>query len=270
MSINILNQVSAELEELQGQLKQFKTSVEYLNSAKGNVSDAVQAIRQAENYHFQKLKEIEVVYNTFSSVINGVQQLSAKIESVNFPERLSSIDTSVAKIIAEINESTKTTLQELKTASQEIANADFGGRFLKLDGLINTTMDANKSHLEEAIQKAKENTEKFKGSIREMGTEIDAKFKEQNNNLNSLNIPQRFDKLGSAIESMLSIVQNRFDILERNIFDKLKDIAALQKVAQVAIQESLTTSAKKQRTLTYITWGLIVITILAFFLQKLI
>src|SRR5688572_10900750 len=102
MSASILNQVASELSELQGQLNQFKSSVEYLNSAKGSVSDAIHAVLQAEDYHMRKLHEIEAVYNIFRGVVDTVQQLSSKIDSVNFPERLTSINDGVYQIIKEV------------------------------------------------------------------------------------------------------------------------------------------------------------------------
>jgi len=271
MGVNILNQVSAELEELQGQLKQFKSSVEYLNSAKENVRDAVHTVHQAENFHLQKLKEIEVVYSALSSVIGMVEQLSTKIDSVNFPERLTSIDNRVGLVIKEINESSKATLEELKTASQAITKADFQGRFKKLEELTNTSMSANRNHLDEGLLKSKETTEKIKGSIREMGADINMKLNEQITTLNTLNLPQRFEKLESVIAGVLSIVnsvQNRIDNMERNIADRLKDLADRQKEAQILIQTAITSATKKQQTLAYITWILIIAGIVVLYIIK--
>jgi CHASE3 domain sensor protein len=68
-------------------------------------------------------------------------------------------------------------------------------------------------------------------------------------------------------------VQSRLDSLERNITDRLKDSSDFQKEMKTAIQTSLEqnkatneATAKKQQTNSYITWGLILLGIMAIIL----
>ena len=56
MANAVVQQISAEMEELQKQLSQFTTSVEYLNNAKLQVSKAVDTVNKAEENFNQRIK----------------------------------------------------------------------------------------------------------------------------------------------------------------------------------------------------------------------
>jgi hypothetical protein len=95
--------------------------------------------------------------------------------------------------------------------------------------------------------------------------------------IKQINFPERLDKLDSTVAGIMAAVQavqSRLDNLERNIVDNIKELRQYQKETRTAletnlaatkkeIQTSLASDAKKQQTFTYITWGLIVIGIVA-------
>lgn len=99
-----------------------------------------------------------------------------------------------------------------------------------------------------------------------------------------INFPERLDKLDANVAGIMAAiqsVQSRLDGLERNISDRLRDMHDYQKETRAtlqsgleqtktALQTAVDTAAKKQQTLTYITWALVVVAIITtFVLNKL-
>ena len=88
-----------------------------------------------------------------------------------------------------------------------------------------------------------------------------------------INFPERLDKLDANVAGIMAAVQSvqsRLDSVERNISDRLKDMAGYLKESvtklyssmeqtKTSIKEGIDLSAKRNRVLTYITWGVIVI-----------
>jgi chromosome segregation ATPase len=97
-----------------------------------------------------------------------------------------------------------------------------------------------------------------------------------------INFPERLDKLDANVAGIMAAiqsVQSRLDGLERNISDRLRDMQDYQKETRTALQSGLEqtktalqtavdTAAKKQQTLTYITWALVVAAIIITFVLK--
>ncbi len=97
-----------------------------------------------------------------------------------------------------------------------------------------------------------------------------------------INFPERLDKLDANVAGIMAAiqsVQSRLDGLERNISDRLRDMQDYQKETRTALQSGLEqtktalqtavdTAAKKQQTLTYITWALVVVAIIITFVFK--
>ena len=80
-----------------------------------------------------------------------------------------------------------------------------------------------------------------------------------------INFPERLDKLDANIAGIMAAVQSvqsRLDNLERNITDRLKDAADRQKETQTAMQHASESAVKKQQILSFITWALIVISVI--------
>ena len=97
-----------------------------------------------------------------------------------------------------------------------------------------------------------------------------------------INFPERLDKLDANVAGIMAAiqsVQSRLDGLERNISDRLRDMQDYQKEiratlqsgleqTKTALQTAVDTAAKKQQTLTYITWALVVVAIIITFVLK--
>jgi hypothetical protein len=77
-----------------------------------------------------------------------------------------------------------------------------------------------------------------------------------------INFPDRLDKLDnniSAIVLAVQSVQNRLDNLERNLVDRIKETAEQQKQSLTKLQEIVAEGIQKQKAMSYVTWGLIII-----------
>lgn len=278
MANPIVQQINAELEILQKELVQFKSTVDYLNNAKATVNVALQSVNQSQEHFDKKVEELKSSYSAFIRLTDSVSEVVAKIETINFPERLDSIEKSVKETISHLNETRKDTIEELQIASQIITEADFEGRFKKLQSSIDLSVDSNR-HLALSIEKEQLGA-KIEEFERLVSKRIHESYKEVIKNtehitteiaksIHDLNLPIRIDKLDANITGILTAIQSvqiRIDGIERNIIDRLKDIAEYQKETRNVLQTSLSSIAnsqekaiKKQQISTYITWTLIII-----------
>lgn len=289
MANPIVQQISAELETLQKELRQFKSTVEYLNGAKSHVKEAVQSVNHAEAHFNKKVEELKNTYTAFIKLSDAVTNLVLKIDTVNFPERLESIEKTVKETITYLNETRKATLEELQKASEIITKSDFDGRFKKLQGSIDSSVKSNEE-LANSIEKQKL-PEKIDGFEKNINKKLDTSLVDLQKNtkqiasetaksIHDLNLPIRMDKLDANISGILSAIQNvqgRIESVERNIGDKLKDASEKQVSTFSSFQEKIMQSlltfeqeakdkAKKQQINTYITWALIVIGIVGIIL----
>lgn len=282
MANPIVQQINAELESLQKELEQFKTTVEYLNVAESHVKKAVKTVNHAEAHFNKKVEELKNTYYSFIKLTDSVSKVISKIDTINFPERLDNIETNINKTITYLNETRKDSLDELRKASEIIVKADFDGRFKKLQNTIEVSVKSN-----EALAKTIENQklpEKIDGFEKSVNKKLETSFSDLQKNtkqiatetaktLLDLNLPVRMDKLDANIAGILSAIQNvqgRIESVERNISDKLKESAEKQ-VASITnfhekvnqsisdVQNEIVSYAMKQKTNTYITWGLFAI-----------
>ncbi|MCH8569490.1 MAG: hypothetical protein LAT67_14540 [Balneolales bacterium] len=278
MANPLIQQINAELENLQNELEQFKSTVAYLNDAKGHVYTAVQTVEQAEEQFKKKIEELKKTYDAFIKLTDSAGSLISKIETIDFPARLDRIEETVNKTIESLNETKTDTLRELKKASERIVEADFDGSFAKLESTIQSSVNSNKA-LAATIDKMKL-PEKIDGFESNVKKKLESSFamlekntrqiaNETSKSIHDLNLPVRIDKLDSNIAGILSSIQNvqrRIESSESNIKDKLKDLQerhVMSTVAQndkiSAIQDMVTAFKKKQQTNIYITWAIIII-----------
>jgi ABC-type transporter Mla subunit MlaD len=274
MANPIVQQINTELEALKNKLSEFKTTVTYLNNAKENVTGAIETLNGSEKHFDKKVEELKSTYNSFIKLTDTVSEVISKIDTINFPERLDSIEATVQETIKQLDDIKKETLEELQKASEAISKADFEGKFDNLQKEISVSVKSN-NELSEAIEKQKlgEKIEEFERLI---SKRIHESYKEVTKNTNEiatntaktiqdLNLPIRIDKLDANITGILTAIQNvqgRLDIVERNIGDKLKDTADKQAVLLSDLSKELAAVAKKQQTNTYITWAIIIIGII--------
>jgi chromosome segregation ATPase len=280
MANPIVEQINTELAALQKELSQFKETVDYLNDAKAAVKDAVIKVNHSEAHFNSKVEELKKTYNSFINLSESVSEVIKKIDTVNFPDRLDSIEKTVKETISYLNETRKATLEELQSASEIITKADFEGRFKKLQTTIDSSVKSNED-LAKSIesQKLPEKIEAFEKNISKKLEVIEKKISEELNEaiveleentekiandtakaIYDLNLPNRLEKLDANIAGIMAAIQaiqSRLDNLERNLSDKIRDLLDKHKEEMQSIKSLMTISAKKQQNSTYITWALI-------------
>ncbi len=278
MANPIVQQINTELETLKNKLSEFKSTVTYLNSAKENMAGAIESLNSSEKHFDKKVEELKSTYNSFINLTDTVSEVISKIDTINFPERLDSIEATVQKTIKQLDDIKKETLEELQKASEAIVKADFDGKFKNLQKAIDTSVKSN-NELSEAIEKQKlgEKIVEFEKSI---SKRINESYKEVTENTNQiatktaktildLNLPIRIDKLDANISGINSAIQNvlsRIESVERNIGDKLKETADKQTTSLLAFEQKSEIIAKNQKINNYITWAIIIIAAVAIIL----
>lgn len=280
MANPIIQQINTELEALKNKLSEFKSTVTYLNNAKENLTGAIETLNGSEKHFDKKVEELKSTYNSFINLTDTVSAVISKIDTINFPERLDSIEATVQETIKQLDDIKKQTLEELQKASEAISKADFDGKFDNLQKEISISVKSN-NELSEAIEKQKigEKIEEFERLI---SKRIHESYKEVTKNTNEiatntakniqdLNLPIRIDKLDATISGILTAIQNvqgRLDIVERNVGDKLKDSVDKQTDLISDLRKEMNSIAKKQQTYTFITWLTIIILVVIIYLKK--
>ena len=145
MANPIVQQINAELTELQKELANFKNTVDYLNSAKIAVNDAVNTVNQS-GLHFDK--KVEELKSTYDSIINLKESVSSVIQNlsaINFPERLDNIEKSVKFTIESLDETRDKTVGEVQKASEAIIKVDFDKKFKELRDVVNEVVESSEN-----------------------------------------------------------------------------------------------------------------------------
>lgn len=289
MANPIVQQINTELKELQGQLATFYSNVEYLTNARESVKDAVIKVNHAEAHFNKKVTELKVAYDSIIQLKGNLESMFEKIDSVDFPSRLTAIENAVNVTISNLNDIKAQTINELQVASKTILDADFKGEFSKLQSLV-----------EEIITETKRSTQEVKAFEIEVTSSIKETFKEVEKNtkrfasesaktITDLNIPIRIDKLDANISGVLVGIQNlqgRLDLVERNFSDKLNDSSDRQKLALSELNKdvnskiqsvlvSVSNLEKKlvafehsQNNRTIITWVILCLVFISLFFTK--
>ena len=269
MANPIVQQINAELESLQKELEQFKSTVEYLNLAEGHVKKAVQTVNHAEDHFNKKVGELKSTYDSIINLTDSVSKVISKIDTINFPERLESIEETVKETITYLIDIRTATLEELQNASEIIVKADFDGRFKKLQNTIESSVSSNEAlaktiesqKLPEKIDGFETNVnKKLESSIAELQKNTKQIATETSKSIHDLNLPVRMDKLDANIAGIMAAVQGiqgRLDLVERNLSDKLKEMGSIQSLNMTQLKELIIDMNKKQFNLSMVTWVLI-------------
>ncbi len=262
MANPIVQQINAELSELQKELAKFKDTVDYLNSAKTAVKDAVVKVNHSEAHFNKKVEELKSTYNSIIGLSESVSSVMKKLDTINFPERLDNIEKTVKLTIVSLDETKKQTIGEVQKASETIIKADFDKKFKELRDVVNEAVKSS-DKLSSTIEKqqlGEKVTEFEKGvskRLQESYKEIEKNTKQISTDsakaISDLNLPIRIDKLDANISGILTAIQNlqgRLDLVERNFSDKLKDLGDKQKSALSDLSKDV--NAKFQSTLAAI------------------
>jgi ABC-type transporter Mla subunit MlaD len=287
MANPIVQQINAELSELQKELAKFKDTVDYLNGAKAAVKDAVIKVNHSEAHFNKKVEELKSTYNSIIGLSDSVSSVMKKLDTINFPERLDNIEKTVKLTIVSLDETKKQTIGEVQKASETIIKADFDKKFKELRDVVNEAVKSS-DKLAATIEKqqlGEKVTEFEKGvskRIQESYKEIEKNTKQISadsaKSISDLNLPIRIDKLDANIAGILTAIQNlqgRLDLVERNFSDKLKDSIDKQKSALSELSKNVNSQIqsavsainnleqkvlaieKRKKTKTIITWVLL-------------
>ena len=275
----VINQINDELIALKVQLNKFTDTVNYLSNAKHDVENAVNVVNTAEQFLNTKVEELKNTHDSFLKLSDAIENIIQKIDSVDFPERLSSIEKNIKETLLVLNETKESTLNELKIASEVINKVDFDGKFKVLQILIDSSNTTN-NDLVNSIkdQQIPEKIELFEHSVNkrlhESLKEVQKKNEESAINITriitDLNLPIKIDRLDLSISGLMTVIQGiqgRLDLLDRNISDKIRDLHEYQKSN---IESTLIVFSKKQKSINYliILLGLINFLLLIYFLIK--
>jgi len=284
MASPIIQQITDELEALHKELSQFKSTVEYLNSAKSIIESAKTSVDSAKDLLSSKADELNFTYETMLNFTERVDSVVKKVDTINFPDRLDKIEQGfsnateiLSKLKIELTNSAGAVLDQIKSI-------DFDQKFLDLQHEVGKTVTSNKEIIQSVKdQKIPEKIGSFEknvsNSIKESGANLaditQTAIQSTSDFIAALNIPLRMDKLDANIAGILAAIQNvqsRLETAERSIIDKIKDaneknlssIASYEEKAFKLMDELKESNEKlfrSQRNRSYITWGLILITL---------
>jgi hypothetical protein len=275
MANSILNELESELKTLEGELSQFKSAVDYLNGAKDKLTGAITAVNKAENYHLENLARIENVYANLNVAVESVKGLTNEIKTVDFPTRLTSIDENLKGVISSIDQSTKSTLAELKKASGAITQVDFEAKFQKLDHIVNTSVSETRNILLSSQKESKAQIEMIEKGLRSINDLINKTAQEQKLFFTSLKLEAKFETLEIAIGTANAAAQNiqgRLDMVERNLKERIEDSQVnLKRTLEKAISDfngNISTQSKNSKNRDYISIALVSVLLIAILLLK--
>lgn len=234
MANPIVQQINTELAELQKELAKFKDTVDYLNGAKSAVKDAVVKVNHSEAHFNKKVTELKEAYDSIIKLKGKLEFMFEKIDSVDFPARLTAIENAVNVTISSLDDTKVQTVNELRIASRTILDADFKGEFSKLQSLVEQVIEESKRSTQEVKAFEIEVTSSIKETFKEVEKNTKRIASESAKTITDLNIPIRVDKLDANITGVLGGIQNlqgRLDLVERNFSDELKDSIDRQKLA---------------------------------------
>lgn len=229
MAKSVVQQINSEMEELQKQLTQFKTSVEYLNNAKSSVGKAVDTVNNTNEHFNKRIEELKGTYQSFIRLSDSISSVILKIDSVNFPERLDSIEKTVRNTIFSLEKIKEATIFEVQEAAIAIRQADFEGKFSKLQVGLNKSAKSNQDmsdsvfdlKIPKRIDESQVNITKF---IQDKNNIVISNIKEIDQRLRTLiinlSIPQKLDKLDSSIADIfgnINTLQDRLTFIDVKI-----------------------------------------------------
>jgi hypothetical protein len=202
----------------------------------------------------------EKVLQSLETLHRELDKLSPAIKHVETAQKIAETVKDIPHKHLELIKSVKETDENFKKDLKEQLKSEASKITVEVNQIIQSLKDTQGLLKGEIID-----LEKLKKTIKDFHIEIVR-----------INFPERLDKMDANIAGIMAAVQavqSRLDSLERNITDRLKDSTDFQKEMKTAIQTSLEQNkvaqeaiAKKQHTNTYITWGLIIIGIIAIIL----
>jgi membrane-bound lytic murein transglycosylase len=272
----IVEQIQAELEKLSNELESLSSTASYLTGAKEIASLAKESLIEAEGHFKANTQELNKSLTKLTDFKAELDNLISKINAVDFPERLTSIENNVQETINFFEQTKNQTLNELKKASTAIEKADFEGKFSKLSDEINKSVKANQEILDSLEKQNLPN--KITNLQKETSQSLDKSlidFKKETEDLKekifadfiSLNITGTIDILTTKVSDLkkeISALIKTQKEVETNLLVKSHELSNIITTKIDAFQLEVQKTNKKQEKMFYITWGIVVIGIIIF------
>jgi chromosome segregation ATPase len=265
-------EVLTALESLHREIEKLEPAIKHVETAQ-QVTQTVKAIPQKYVEFLQEvkgndLKHKEELKNLFAKDLSKLSEENKKLQKTTTEiQQQVKLEQETSnkfkeKLLQEVKESDTLHKKELKDLfAIELASiSDENKKLLKTTSELQQQVKLET----EALAKLKETVQSFHERVEK------------------INFPERLDKLDANVAGIMAAiqsVQSRLDGLERNISDRLRDMHDYQKETRATLQSGLEqtktvlqtaidVAAKKQQTLTYITWTLVVVAIIITFVLK--
>lgn len=284
MAENIKVKIERLINDIASKTNGLEQFANKLQIAGKNLDGAKDSLESSASEFSGKAAELAKTLQNIQSINESIENLIIEIDTVNFPERLDSIENTVGEIINNLDNIRQATIDEINQASKTIQDVDFEGKFSSLKEVVNEAVKSSDT-LTQYISKLKLG-EKFEKLDKSIEKQLENNFQKVENNTNKiatqtarsihdLNFPIRMDKLDANIAGIMARIQNTqgmIQTIERNVGDKLRESYEKQAQAisnlQMQIQQNNDATQKKMQTNAYITWGILAIGMIAFWISQ--
>lgn len=204
----------------------------------------------------------EKVLQSLETLHRELDKLSPAIEHVQTAQKISETVKDIPNKHLELIKSVKQTDEDYKKELKEQLKNDAS----------KITVEVN-----QIIQKFKDTQDLLKGEIVDLD-KLKKTIKDFHVDIVRINFPDRLDKMDANVAGIMAAVQaiqGRLDLVERNISDQLKNNADFQKDMRAEIKNLFEQNisfqeknAKKHQINTYISWSILVLLGVLFFIFK--
>lgn len=266
MAENIKEKIEKLISTIESKTNHIDKFASNLQKADKSLNDAKVGLENSATGFTGKADDLAKTLKNIKSLNESIENLIVEIGSIDFPERLDTIEKTVNETVTTLNNTRQATLDELQKASEIIIEADFDGRFLKLQKSIDDNMTSNEVLKETINDNLNTLISELKTEIKRIETTTNLSLAENRKFIQDLNLPIRMDKLDASIAGIIAGIQNTQGMIqttERNVADKLRESYEKQAQTlsnlQLQLQKNNDAVQKKMQINAYITWGIIIL-----------
>lgn len=227
MSKEVLKKVNEELTLLQSEVTKFQSAVEYMNMANSHVKEAVKTVQKSNQFYTGKIEDLKNLHNRFSSLKTDIEKVILGIAEIDFPERLSKIETLLESTVIKIQTANNDSKEELQEAVKEIKRADIEGNINRLVSKTKELIKSNETFfwdfknlkIESKLKSIDANAEDLIIKTRNLDLKLDGVERNIKDDVKSLN--QSLDKLRESFNREMEIqtlsqkrfLEEKFDLI---------------------------------------------------------
>lgn len=236
-----VQKINKELEVLQKEINRFQATVEYLNNAKNIVESSKEQLLLSENSFLHNVRELVKSYDSLMQMRQSLEGWSLKIDSIDFPTRLTNIEQQVSETINSIDNIRRETIDELRVASATIVSADFDGKFQELTSVVQLVVDSN-HHLASTILnlEIEDSLKRFEQlasieisrTLKEIRISQNKHYEQIRSIIQNMEFSARMDVVDTNLFSVVNriqVLQGKIDSFERIFHSRIKEFGEIQK-----------------------------------------